>query len=37
MRKVLSLEGNYDFFSTKMVENVVILNLKKIFSFKRLI
>jgi len=29
MRKVLSLEENYDFFSAKMVEDIVILNLKE--------
>ncbi|MCD4763926.1 MAG: enoyl-CoA hydratase/isomerase family protein [Desulfobacterales bacterium] len=29
MRKVLSLEGNYDFFSAKMVEDIVILNVKE--------
>ncbi|MBW2596928.1 MAG: enoyl-CoA hydratase/isomerase family protein [Deltaproteobacteria bacterium] len=29
MRKVLSFEGNYDFFSAKRVENIVILNIKE--------
>ena len=29
MRKVLSFEGNYDSFSAKRVENIVILNIKE--------
>ena len=29
MRKVLSLEGDYDFFSAKRVEDIVILNFKR--------
>lgn len=29
MRKVLSLEGNHDFFSAKIVEDIVMLNLKE--------
>ena len=29
MRKVLSLEGSYDFFSAKMVEDILMLNLKE--------